>query len=148
MRKEDREKTAFVTEQGLFHYNCLSFGLTNAPSIFTQCMAKLLNGVSEFAIVYLDDIICSSSDFASHLTPPTSVKGFRSLIRMTFYYRRYIPDYAKIAYPLTRLTQKHVPFELNDEKQKSFEQLKDALINPPVLAIPQCFSSSRRGWTR
>ncbi len=41
MCKEDREKTPFVTEQGLFQYNCLSFGLTNAPNIFTQYMARL-----------------------------------------------------------------------------------------------------------
>ncbi len=154
-------------------------------------MAKLLDGASEFAISYLDDIICYSSDFTSHLThlqdlfdrirktgmklqkskysflhdevkylghvitndgilpdpnkikvikeltPPKSVKGVRSLIGMTSYYRPYIPDYAKIAYPLARLTQKHVPFEWNDDKQKGFEQLKEALINPPVLAIPQ-----------
>ncbi len=130
------------------------------PSIFKQCMAKLLNKASEFEIAYLDDIICYSSDFASHLihlqdlfdrirkagmklqkskcsflhdevkylghvitndgilpdpdkikviqelTPTTSVKGVRSLIGMTSYYHyiHYIPDYAKIAYPLTRLT--------------------------------------------
>ncbi len=65
------------------------------------------------------------------------MKGVRSLIGMTSYYRRYIPNYAEIAYPLTQLTQKHVSFERNNERQKIFEQLKQALINLSVLAIPQ-----------
>ncbi len=67
MRKEDGKKTAFVTELGLFQYNCLYFGLINTPSIFTQCMNQLLNGASEFVTAYLDDIICYSPDFATHL---------------------------------------------------------------------------------
>ncbi len=90
--------------------------------------------------MFLSDGILPDQDkikVIQELTSPTSVKGVRSSIGMTSYYRHYIPDYAKIAYPLTRLTQKHVPFEWNDEKQRSFEQLKEALINPPVLAIPQ-----------
>ncbi len=57
LRKEDRHKTAFVCEQGLFEYNVLSFGLCGAPSIFSQMMAKLLNGASDYAVHYLDDIL-------------------------------------------------------------------------------------------
>lgn len=35
---KDRHKTAFVTRQGLFEFNVLSFGLCNAPSTFQRLM--------------------------------------------------------------------------------------------------------------
>ena len=33
---KDRHKTAFITRQGLFEFNVLSFGLCNAPSTFQR----------------------------------------------------------------------------------------------------------------
>ena len=59
LRSEDREKTAFATSLGLFHFTVLPFYLANAPStdIFRSlnCVALLL---------YMDDIIspCQSVD--------------------------------------------------------------------------------------
>ena len=66
MAPEDIPKTAFICEQGLFEYGTLPFGLTNAPSYYSQLMSIVLNGV-ENATAYLDDVLIWSKTFEDHL---------------------------------------------------------------------------------
>ena len=55
---EDRQKTAFVTADGLYQFKVMSFGLTNAPSTFKRMMDVLLAGLKRnICLVYLDDIV-------------------------------------------------------------------------------------------
>ena len=70
------------------------------------------------------------------LEPPTDARGIRSFIGMTGYYRRFIPNYAKIAKPLTELTKKNRIFCWTEECQNSFETLRRALTEAPILAFP------------
>ena len=71
-----------------------------------------------------------------NLAPPTSVKGVRSFIGMASYYRRFIPEFAKIAKPLTELTKKNRRFQWTDACQRAFETLRAALTEAPILAFP------------
>lgn len=43
--KEDREKTAFCTHEGLFQFNVMPFGLCNAPATFQRLMDIILMGL-------------------------------------------------------------------------------------------------------
>lgn len=64
----DREKTAFTTPLGLFEFQRMPFGLCNAPATFQRLMQQCLSGqITESLLVYLDDIIVYSPDFATHL---------------------------------------------------------------------------------
>ncbi len=51
-------------------------------------------------------------------------------------YRSYVNGFAKLASPLTQLLKKEVPFHSNALQERSFKDLKVALINAPVLAFP------------
>ena len=72
MAPEDIPKTAFVCEQGLFEYGTLQFGLSNAPSYYSQLMSIVLNGVED-ATAYLDDVLIWSRTFEDHLKTLSTV---------------------------------------------------------------------------
>nr|GEX89281.1 hypothetical protein [Tanacetum cinerariifolium] len=59
----------------------------------------------------------------------------RSFLGLAGYYCRFIEDISKIAKPLTVLTQKSKPFDLDEEQENTFQILKDKLCNAPVLAL-------------
>lgn len=65
--------------------------------------------------------------------PPSNLKEIRRFLGMTGFYRKCIPEYAKIASPLTQLTRKDVPFSWTPECQSAFEKLKLVLSTAPVL---------------
>lgn len=54
--KESRDLTTFLTENGMYRFTRLMFGVNCAPEIFQREMCRLLEGV-ENIIVYIDDIL-------------------------------------------------------------------------------------------
>ena len=60
----DKEKSAFITHQGLFQFAVMPFGLSNAPATFERLMDRVLAGLLwERALVYLDDVIVYGRTF-------------------------------------------------------------------------------------
>ncbi|KAE9216132.1 hypothetical protein PF005_g9177 [Phytophthora fragariae] len=58
---KDRDKTAFVTRQGLFRFMRMPFGLANAPGTFQRMVDAVLRGLTwQTCLVYLDDVIVFS----------------------------------------------------------------------------------------
>ena len=74
---------------------------------------------------------------------PTDVTEVRQFPGLASYYRRYVKNFADIAAPLHHLTQKAVEFNWEENCQQSFQVLKDALTQAPVLCYP-CF---KKGFT-
>ena len=74
MDAEDREKTAFVTQGGLYEFRVMPFGLVNTPATFERLMERVLQGIawSEY-LVYLDDILVFGPDFETTLARLESV---------------------------------------------------------------------------
>jgi hypothetical protein len=64
---------------------------------------------------------------------PRDVRRFAGL---SSYYRRFVPNFTKIAQPLHQLTRKGAEFKWDSECQESFMILKEKLSTPPVLAYP------------
>lgn len=66
--ESDREKTAFITPDGLFEFKVMPFGLCNAPATFERMMDRLLKGLKWVTcLCYLDDVIIFSDSFSKHL---------------------------------------------------------------------------------
>ncbi|VDH93329.1 Hypothetical predicted protein [Mytilus galloprovincialis] len=74
--EKDKEKTAFVTAEGLYEFNCMPYGVCNGPSTFQRLMDLLLAGIQwKSALVYIDDLIVFSSSFDEHLCRLREVFG-------------------------------------------------------------------------
>ena len=71
------------------------------------------------------------------MPPPTNLEHLRSFLGLAGYYRKFIPNFASIASPLTELTKKDVAFTWNDSHQAAFLQIKQCLCSAPILAYPQ-----------
>ena len=67
---------------------------------------------------------------------PTSTKETQSFLGFASYYRRFIRDFAEIAKPLHRLTEKTAPFNWTVECQAAFQELRQRLTSAPILAHP------------
>jgi len=65
---KDKEKTAFVTYNGLLEFNVVPFGLCNAPATFQRLMNLLMAGLHwQVCLIYLDDILIFSKNFDDKL---------------------------------------------------------------------------------
>jgi hypothetical protein len=68
--------------------------------------------------------------------PPTTVRQIRSFLGLAGYYRRFIPDFSRIAKPMTELLKKGVKFEWSQKCKDAFHTLRQHLTTAPVLAQP------------
>ena len=71
-----------------------------------------------------------------NLAPPRTPKEVRSFLGLTGYYRNLIPEYSRIALPLTHLTSKYVKFTWGKKEQVAFERLQNELVSDRILAYP------------
>ena len=65
--QEDRAKTAFVTQNGLYEFTRMPFGLKTAPATFQRAMEVILAGLTfEICLCYLDDVIVFGKTLTEH----------------------------------------------------------------------------------
>ncbi|CAF4624019.1 unnamed protein product, partial [Rotaria socialis] len=191
IHETDKEKTAFITQDGLWEFNVLPQGIMNGPPTFQRTMHNLLGyGRWDYVMVYLDDILifsrsfnehkkhlneilsilakanfqvnpdkCSIAvqeiDFLSHtineqfikpngnkitaiidLPAPTTLKEANEFLGKINWYRKFIPDFARIAAPLHKVTNKtkrhRHEFKWGPDQQHSFDEFKRILTTYPL----------------
>ena len=67
IKPEDIPKTTFVSRYGHHEYLVVTFGLTNAPTIFMNLMNKIsMPSLDRFVIVFIDDILIYSKNKDEH----------------------------------------------------------------------------------
>nr|GEV32796.1 hypothetical protein [Tanacetum cinerariifolium] len=114
MNLVDIHKTAFRTHEGHYEFLVMPFGLTNAPFTFQSLMNTVFKPyLRKFVLVFFDDILVYSKKYC----------------------RKFIKNYAWISKPLTKLLKKYA-FAWSPEAEESFFTLKQAMIQTPVLALP------------
>ncbi|CAF4244309.1 unnamed protein product, partial [Rotaria magnacalcarata] len=192
IHETDKEKTAFITQDGLWEFNVLPQGIMNGPPTFQTTMHNLLGyGRWDYVMVYLDGILifsCSFNehtkhlneilsildkanfqvnpdkcciavqeiDFLSHtineqfikpngnkitaiidLPAPKTLKEANEFLGKINRYRKFIPDFARIAAPLHKVTNKtkhrRHEFYWGPDQQHSFDEFKRILTTYPLF---------------
>ncbi|GJY47458.1 putative reverse transcriptase domain-containing protein [Tanacetum coccineum] len=122
VKEQDISKTAFRTRYGHYEFLVMPFGLTNAPAVFMDLMNRIFHEfLDKFVIVFIDDILVFSKSKEEH-EDHLRTKGLTM-------------DPAK-ALTLTKLMRKGEKFVWNDEREESFEELKQRLVSAPILTLP------------
>jgi hypothetical protein len=68
--------------------------------------------------------------------PPTAIRQIRSFLGLAGYYQRFIPDFSRIAKPITELLKKEAKFVWDQKCEHAFHALRQHLTTTPVLAQP------------
>ncbi|GFW84626.1 retrovirus-related Pol polyprotein from transposon 17.6 [Trichonephila clavipes] len=159
----DREKTAFITPEGLYEFKVMPFGLCNAPATFERMMDNLLRHFKwTMCLCYLDDIIVFSETFEDHLIRLRLVlkclqeAGLKLNSKKCLFAAQEVkilgnlvssngvrPDPDKIravsvislAEPSQSLLKSGVEFHWGPEEVEAFNSLKKALTSDPVLGM-------------
>ena len=65
---EDREKTTFITQWGVYCYRVMPFGLKNVGATYQRAATTLLHDMIHKEVeVYVDDMIVKSKDRPGHI---------------------------------------------------------------------------------
>ncbi|GJR81126.1 putative nucleotidyltransferase, ribonuclease H [Tanacetum coccineum] len=163
VKEQDISKTAFRTRYGHYEFLVMPFGLTNAPAVFMDLMNrvfhefldKFLRQEKLYAKFSKCEFWLSKVAFLGHIVSaegitmdpakveaitkwprPTSVTEVRSFLGLAGYYRRFVEGFSRLALPLTKLMRKGEKFVWNEEREKSFEELKQRLVSSPILTLP------------
>ena len=71
---DDKEKTAFVTPTGNYHYKVMPFDLKNTGSTYQRMMTKMFEPQLDRSIeVYIDDIVVKSKVVSEHVGDLTNI---------------------------------------------------------------------------
>lgn len=189
IKEGDEYKTAFSTRWGIFEYNVLPFGLTNAPSQFQRWINHVIREYMDvWCTAYLDDTIiwadseeelkervqiilgifkdnhmqvnmdkstlCARevehlgfliSEEGIKMDPertktiqewerPCCTKDIRSFVGFCNFCRDFIPSFSETMQPLTSATRKGIEFTWDQEKEKSFQEMKNKFLTHQLLA--------------
>ncbi len=67
---------------------------------------------------------------------PQSAPEVQSFLGLASYYRTFIPAYARVVFPVTRLTEKDREFKWTQECDAAFNDIRTALTSALILAYP------------
>lgn len=67
---------------------------------------------------------------------PKNPKNIKQFLGLAGYYRRFIPNFSKIAKPLTDLLKKDRKFEWTVKQTEAFDILRNSLCSEPILQYP------------
>ena len=82
-------------------------------------------------------------DTIRDMPAPHNSKEVKQFLGLVGYYRKFVPHFAALSRPLTKLTCKDKVFEWTHECRKAFNTLKESLCDQPILK----YADTKKGYT-
>ncbi|GKA12287.1 reverse transcriptase domain-containing protein [Tanacetum coccineum] len=156
MAKEDEEKTAFITSQGIFCYSKMPFGLKNAGATYQRLVDRAFQKqIGRNLEVYVDDLVIKSRTEEEIIRDiEESFKTLRQ-INMKLNPKKHLWDAGRDVFRLQSKrrrieTKKSLPFfktlkkctkkgdfQWNQEAEIAFKQMKKLIAELPMLTAPK-----------
>nr|GEZ99448.1 hypothetical protein [Tanacetum cinerariifolium] len=135
MHSADVEKTTFKTHEGHYGFLMMPFGLTNAPFTFQALMNSVFKRyLRKFVLVIFDDILVYSPTLEDHVK---HLEVVLQALRQNILYAKQskcVFETKQVEY-LGHLLKKN-GFGWNPTAQEAFDKLKQAMVEAPVLKLP------------
>eukprot|EP00253_Pinus_taeda_P027901 PITA_27901 len=133
IREGDEWKTTFKTNEGLYEWLVMPFGLSNAPSTFMHLMNEVLKEFNENELKMDPEKVTAIVSWPS-LKSLFEVRSFHGLAS---FYRKFIRNFSAICTPMLDTIKKtNQPFHWTEAAEHSFQILKKKITERPTLRLP------------
>ncbi|KAK0580513.1 hypothetical protein LWI29_002813 [Acer saccharum] len=143
MNKADEEKTAFTTDQGLYCYKVMPFGLKNAGATYQRLVNKIFaRQIGRNMEVYVDEMLTKSTTAERH---SKDLKETFDVLRR--YKMKLNPSKCVFGVPSGRFLGFQVHqrgIEVNPEKIKALEEMTSPKTLKDVQRLTGCLASLNR----
>ncbi|KAK0596580.1 hypothetical protein LWI29_016986 [Acer saccharum] len=143
MNKADEEKTAFTTDQGLYCYKVMPFGLKNAGATYQRLVNRIFaRQIRRNMEVYVDDMLTKSSTVERH---SKDLKETFDVLRR--YKMKLNPIKCVFGVPSARFLGFQVHqrgIEVNPKKIKALEKMASPKTLKDVQRLTGCLASLNR----
>ncbi|GJY14903.1 reverse transcriptase domain-containing protein [Tanacetum coccineum] len=145
MEKGDEEKTAFITNQGIFCYSKMSFGLKNAGATYQRLVDKAFQRQEGMFLGYKvnpDGLrVCpDKTDAVLSLPSPRCLKDVQKLNGKLASLNRFLSKSAEKSLPFFKTLKKCTKkgdFHWTQEAEVAFKQMKKLIAELPMLTAPK-----------
>jgi hypothetical protein len=111
-------------------YNIL---LNPLKCVFCVTVGRLLGFIVSQCGITVDPLKVQA---ITEIPPPQNLRQLQSLQGKANFLRRFVPDYATRAHGFLRLLRHDIPFQWDKHAQTTFDDLKEALSNTPLISPP------------
>jgi hypothetical protein len=114
---------------------CRKYGISLNPkkSHFDMLKGKLLGHIISVGGIKID---LERVYAIQKIDIPRNKKVIQSFIGKIIFLRRFVPNFAKIIRPITNMLKKYVDIKWSQDSKSSFQRIKQALVEAPVLVSP------------
>jgi hypothetical protein len=130
-----KKRTQHLDDLRIIFQRCRQYNIRLNPlkCVFCVTAGRLLGFIVSQSGITVDPLKVQA---ITEIPPPRNLRQLQSLQGKANFLRRFVPDYAIRAHGFLRLLRHDIPFHWDDHAQQSFDDLKAALSNAPLISAP------------